>query len=218
MVSITRFWIKSETRPTTTWAGWVRLILALALAQTLLLAPAAFAQSISMESFRLQKSEEGVFVHANLRFDLPQAVEDALMKGIPVVFSVQAELMKERWYWYDKVLTHAQRHMRLSYQPLTRRWRLQTYSQAGGTDAALSQTHDTLSSALSAIKSVQRLKVAEWADLDLDTRYTLDFRFKLDTHQLPRLFQIGAGNASDWNMTYTHSTRWVHDGKTDGNR
>lgn len=218
MVFITRFWITLEAFPALTRAAWTRVVWAMTLGLVLFASMPVAAQAISAESFRLQKSEEGVFVNATLRFDLPPAVEDALMKGIPVVFSVQTEVVKERWYWYDKVLTHAQRNMRLSFQPLTRRWRLQTYSASGAADATLSQTHETLSSALSAIKSVHRLKVAEWSELELDTRYTLEFRFKLDTHQLPRLFQIGAGNASDWNMTYSSSVRWVHDGKTDGIR
>lgn len=218
MVFITRFWITLKAFPALTREAGRRVIWAMALAIGPIVTLPAAAQTITAESFRLQKSEEGVFVNTNLRFDLPQAVEDALMKGIPVVFSVQTEVVKERWYWYDKLLTQAQRNMRLSYQPLTRRWRLQTYSASGAADATLSQTHETLSSALSAIKSVHRLKVAEWSELELDTRYTLEFRFKLDTHQLPRLFQIGAGNASDWNMTYSSSVRWVHDGKTDGSR
>jgi Domain of unknown function (DUF4390) len=218
MVFITRFWITLKAFSALTRAAWSRMFFAMALTLGLSAALPTAAQTISAESFRLQKSDEGVFVNATLRFDLPLAIEDALMKGIPVVFSVQTDVMKERWYWYDKVLTQAQRNMRLSYQPLTRRWRLQTYSSSGAADATLSQTHETLSSALSAIKSVHRLKVAEWSDLEIDKRYTLEFRFKLDTHQLPRLFQIGAGNASDWNMTYSSSVRWVHDGKTDGSR
>jgi Domain of unknown function (DUF4390) len=201
-----------------TGAGTLRVLCGLLLGLALQLGTSAWAQGISNESLRLQKTDEGLFVNATLRFDLPPAVEEALTKGVPIVFSAQAEVMKERWYWYDKVLTTAQRHMRLSYQPLTRRWRLQTYTPAGGTDAGLSQMHDSLSSALAAIKSIQRLKVADWTDLETDARYTLNFRFKLDTHQLPRLFQIGAANAPDWNMAYNYSLRWVHDGKIDGAR
>jgi hypothetical protein len=108
--------------------------------------------------------------------------------------------------------------MRLSFQPLTRHWRLQTYTGSGTADATLSQTFESLSAALSTIKGIQRLKVAEWADLDLDARYTLEFRFKLDASQLPRLFIIGASNASEWNLGFSQSLRWSHNGKSDGGR
>ena len=41
--------------------------------------------------------------------------------ALPLVW---ATLVRERWYWYDKEVAAASRYMRLSYQPLTRRWRL----------------------------------------------------------------------------------------------
>ena len=34
--------------------------------------------------------------------EIPSAVEDALLKGIPMVFLAEADILRERWYWYDK--------------------------------------------------------------------------------------------------------------------
>ncbi|MCX8516594.1 MAG: DUF4390 domain-containing protein, partial [Rhodoferax sp.] len=77
-----------------------------------------------ISQLRVERSDIGWQLSAQLQFELPQAVEDALQKGIPMVFVFSANVLKERWYWYDKRQTSAERSMRLAYQPLTRRWRL----------------------------------------------------------------------------------------------
>ena len=65
-----------------------------------------------------------MLLSANVKFELPTVIDDALDKGIPMFFVAEAVLFRDRWYWYDKEMASAARHMRLSYQPLTRRWRL----------------------------------------------------------------------------------------------
>ena len=95
--------------------------------------------------------------------------------------------------------------MRLAYQPLTRRWRLNVNSGAAaassGVGLALNQSYDTLAQALSAIKRIAKWRVADAGDLDPAARYKLDFRFRLDLGQLPRPFQIGALGQSDWDIS-----------------
>lgn len=217
MASSTQFWNMARIAPEAQASVRARTLPCLLCLLALLAQPLpGQAQPVQADNLQLQKTEEGLLLNTSLRFDLPVAVEDALLKGVPVVFSTQADVVKERWYWYNKVQTSVQRNMRLSYQPLTRRWRLQTYGSAGHADAALTQTHETLSSAMAAVRSVQRWKIADWSELESDTRYTLEFRFRLDTHQLPRLFQIGASNAGDWNLSFSRSLRWIHDGRLDG--
>jgi hypothetical protein len=180
--------------------------------------PLAGAQGVQADNFQLTRTEEGVLLNVSLRFDLPVAVEDALLKGVPVVFSAQAETLRQRWYWSDKITARVQRSMRLSYQPLTRRWRLQTHHNTTTPEGTLTQTHESLASAMAAVRSIQRWKVADWSELEPDTRYVLDFRFRIDTHQLPRLFQLGIDNAGDWGLGFSKSMRWTHDGKMDNAR
>lgn len=152
---------------------------------------------------RLERSEDEWQLSAQLQFEIPTAVEDALLKGIPMVFVYNAEVLRERWYWSDKKVASTERHMRLAYQPLTRRWRLNVSSgpvAANGAGLVLNQSFDALAQALSAIKRVSKWKVADAAELDSATKYKLDFRFKLDLGQLPRPFQIGALGQSEWDI------------------
>ncbi|RYF52835.1 MAG: DUF4390 domain-containing protein, partial [Comamonadaceae bacterium] len=73
---------------------------------------------------RVERADDGVYLTAAVRFDLAPVVEDALAKGIPMYFVAEVELNRDRWYWYDRQVVRAARHMRLAFQPLTRRWRL----------------------------------------------------------------------------------------------
>ena len=159
--------------------------------------------------YQVERLNEEVTVSAQVTFDLPPAVEDALLKGVPLSFVTEAAIVRERWYWYDKTLVSAQRHMRLAYQPLTRRWRLNIASGAGrepSVGLALNPSFDTLEDALSAIKRVSRWKVADVADLESGLKYKVNFSFRLDISQLPRPFQIGAMGQSDWDLSASSNT------------
>ena len=169
---------------------------------------AAHAESPEVTQLRLERSEEGVLLTAAVQFELPPAVEDALLKGIPMFFVADVALLRDRWYWYDKHVAGASRHMRLSYQPLTRRWRLQVSpTPIGSSGLALGQSFDTQEEALAAVQHVSRWKIAELSDLEPDAKYSVDFRFRLDISQLPRPFQIGAVGQADWNIAAVRNQR-----------
>ena len=152
---------------------------------------------------RAERSGNEVFVSANVSVELPTIVEDALLKGVPMFFMLEADLYLDRWYWYDKRISGAQRQLRLAYQPLTRRWRV-TQSLGMGSDSSqglsLNQSYESLAEALSVVRQVSRWKVAELADTDPTAKIKLLFRFRLDLSQLPRPFQIGAIGQSEWDI------------------
>ena len=161
---------------------------------------------------RLERNDEGVFLSASVQFDLPPLVEEAASKGIPVFFVAEAELLRDRWYWYDQRKSLVRRYMRLAYQPLTRPWRLQVSSAplgAAGLGVSLGQTHDSLSDAMAAVQRIGRWKIAESAVIESDNRYNVEFRFSLDMSQLPRPIQLGASGRGDWSLAASRNMRLV---------
>jgi hypothetical protein len=138
-----------------------------------------------------------------------------LLKGIPLIFVAEAEVRRDRWYWYDKKLIVANRQMRLAYQPLTRRWRLNITNGFGnnslgsGLGGGLPQYFDTLTEAMSKVQRINRWRIVELTELDPDTWHTLDLNFKLDVSQLPRPFQIGLIGQNDWNISASKSIRFA---------
>ncbi len=171
-------------------------------------AAAALGESGPAEISQLQveRTADGVFLSATVRFDLPSAVEDALLRGVALFFVAEVDVFRDRWYWSDKKLLSVERHMRLAYQPLTRRWRLNIASgtiTASSLGLALNQGFETLGEALAAMRRVSRWKIAEAGDIDTDPKNNVEFRFRLDVTQLPRPFQIGALGQADWDISAT---------------
>jgi hypothetical protein len=191
--------------------GWL-----LAAACVLVLAPVPrlHAQQAEVTQLRVERTDEGMLLSASTRFELPPAVDDALAKGIPMFFVAEATLLQDRWYWYDKRLATTARHMRLSYQPLTRRWRLQvSNAPVGNSGLALGQTFDTREEALAAVQRITNWRIAGPGDFDPEARHSVDFRFRLDLSQLPRPFQIGAVGQSEWSIVAARTVRFGTDAR-----
>jgi hypothetical protein len=163
------------------------------------------ASATEITQLRVERGDDGVHLSALVRFELPAVVEDALLKGIPMFFVVEADIYRDRWYWTDPRVVSAARTVRLAYQPLTRRWRVNIASglitSSAGLRATLNQNYETLPEALSAIQRVARWKIADATEIDPDAAHKLDFSFRLDLTQLPRPFQIGVAGQKDWNIS-----------------
>ncbi len=169
------------------------------------LVPVARAEASTAEitQMRLERNSEGILLYANVRVDLPPAVEEALLKGIPMFFVAEADVVRHRWYWSDKVVASVQRHMRLAYQPLTRRWRLNVASgviTANSLGMSLNQSYDSLPDAMAALQRLSGWKLADASVIDPEATHKVEFRFALDLAQMPRPFQIGAFGQSDWSI------------------
>jgi hypothetical protein len=165
----------------------------------------SLASAAEVTQLRVERSDDGLHLSASVNFELPPVVEDALMKGIPLFFVVEADIYRDRWYWTDPHVSSAARTIRLAYQPLTRRWRVNIasglISSSAGLRATLNQNYETLADAVSAIQRVARWKIAENSEVPADASHRLEFNFRLDLSQLPRPFQIGMAGQSEWNIS-----------------
>jgi hypothetical protein len=163
-----------------------------------------------VQQLRLERAGDGIALTAAVKFDLPTAVQDALLKGVPVFFVAEAEVFRDRWYWFDRKVAGAARHMRLVYHPLTRRWRLGVSTAPvtdAGAEAVLSRHFDSLEDAMAAVQRISGWRIAELADVAADAAYRVEFRFRLDLSQLPRPLQIGVLGQADWNIAASSSQK-----------
>lgn len=166
------------------------------------------ARAAELGALTLSRTADGLFLSAVVHYQPGPAVEDALLRSVPVYFVAQADVLRERWYWSDKRVASVSRTYRLAYQPLTRRWRVSVSSAAGagvGLQYALHQNHDSLTQALGSITRLSNWPLAEAAQLVAGEAHWVDFRFKLDMALLPRPFQLGSNARSDWNLDIRRS-------------
>jgi hypothetical protein len=170
-------------------AAW-RAVVAAWLCCVLLLASAVQAQGVDLAALELKPSDGALTLEFSARLTLSRAIEDALRRGVPMYFEIDATLYRSRWYWRDERVSHIARSYRLSYQPLTGSWRVGL--------GPLGQSYPTLSDAMAVISRVSGWRLAEAAQLDNDQRYYVEFNYRLDTSQLPQPLQLGVGN--DWSL------------------
>ena len=175
----------------------------------MLLCSVALAQgdgpATSLDELQVQRNGAGLLLYADMHLRLPGAVRSALSNGIPVYFIARAKVLRERWYWTDETLAVAVRYMRVSYHPLTRRWRLNVSSQpisntSLGTGLA-SRSFDTLEQTLDAIGHFAGWQVADADQLRGEGRKILQFVFRLDASRLPAALRVGAERDADWHLS-----------------
>lgn len=187
-------------------AGSVRLgvmmlwMLCLAAAPFLTATAQVANPGIELTSMEVTRADEGLTLGFAVRFDLPKPVEEALLKGIPLYFVAEAELVRSRWYWRDKRVARATRSWRLAYQPLARQYRV----SLGG----LNQNFESLNEALAAVRRATDWKVAELREVEEGASHYIAFSYKLDTALLPRPMQIGISGQPEWNLRLENTVRF----------
>ena len=159
----------------------------------------ASAPAIELLTLRLQRADGALSLDFAARIHLSRAVEEALQRGVPVYFTAQAQLLRNRWYWRDERVARVQRTWRLAFQPLTSSWRV----GFGG----LNQTQATLEEALASLSRLSDWKIAELAQVDPDSRHYVEFSFRLDTSQLPGPMQFGLTTQADWTLGVERTLR-----------
>jgi hypothetical protein len=185
---------------------WLALVLALAL--LLWLPPAARAQVIEATDARVEYQDNAFELAASFDFDLPPVLEDALHKGISLYFVIDFQLSRPRWYWFDEKPVNTSRSVRLTYQPLTRQYRVST----GGLQLPFTR----LRNALQFIQRVRGWRVFERNAVKPGESYNAEVRMRLDLSQLPKPFQINAVNTREWNLA-SDWRRFVYTVPTDLN-
>lgn len=167
------------------------LSLFLALALVLGAAPAV-AEGIEVRHASLAPAEEGYFLEADFEITLNPTLEDALNKGVPLYFLLEFEVIRPRWYWLNEKVFSIQQQYRLSYNALTRQYRIGV--------GALYHNFGSMSEALDFLSRVRRRQVLAAGVLVRDTTYTAGVRMRLDVSQLPKPFQLNAYASRDWNL------------------
>lgn len=154
--------------------------------------PADSGGNIQITSFDFRKSAEGFRIDVLADITLNQTLEDALKKGVELVFMVNASIMKPRWYWLDEEVARCRERFRLSYHALTRQYRLLQNEQL--------HSFASLDIALKTLGHQTDMPFKEYRPLLPDHRYYLALQISLDVSRLPKPFQMEWFDSEDWNL------------------
>ncbi len=148
--------------------------------------------SIHIKSFDFRKSTESFRMDVLADISLNQTLEDALKKGVELVFMVNASIMKPRWYWMDEEVARCRARFRLSYHALTRQYRLLQNEQL--------HSFASLDVALKTLGHQTNLPFKEYTPLLANHEYYLALQISLDVSRLPKPFQMEWFDSADWNL------------------
>ncbi len=175
--------------PLARWAARAAIALAAAL---VLLAPAVHADTIAVRSAELRVDEDTYVLNAEFDLAINPTLEEALQKGVPLYFVFEFELLRPRWYWLDEKALGFSTQYRVSYNVLTRQYRV-----ASG---LLGQTFDALDEVERFLSRVTSRPVGNRDQLVAGMRYEAAVRLRFDVNQLPKPFQVNALASREWSL------------------
>jgi hypothetical protein len=149
----------------------------------------ARGDGIEVRDLALRAAEAGMVLDADFAFELSPRLADMVANGVPLFFSVDFELTRERWYWFDENTASRRLEVGLSYHALTRQYRL--------TAGPLQQTFATLEEALQGLMRVRNWLVLDRTMSFAATDYQAAVRMRLDVTLLPKPFQLSALTSPD---------------------
>ncbi len=153
----------------------------------------AGAQSASISTARLEATEEGYQLNADIELQLTAGMQEAVRKGVPLYFVAEFQLTRGRWYWLDQNVISATRDRRISYAPLTDQYRIAT--------SGISQNVSSFDDVSRVISRIRSWTVAEKGQLKPGEKYEAALRFRLDTSQLPKPFQLNVITSKEWSLS-----------------
>lgn len=168
------------------------VVVAFVLAFASAFASPAHAQGIEVKRPTVTIADDHYALDAQFDISLTPTLEEVLNKGVPLHFLLEFELIRPRWYWFNDRVVYLRQEYRLSYNALTRQYRLGVGN--------LHQNFSTLAEALEVMSRARRRVDVEPGVLRRDGTYIAGLRFRLDTSQLPKPFQLNALVAREWNV------------------
>lgn len=156
--------------------------------------------ALYVRSSEVSLAADGWYLDAAFQLVLGEVLEDALAKGVALTFVTEFALRAERWYMWDKTVAEFEQSYRLTFNTLTRQYRV----SAG----AFTQNVDTLGEALSLLSQVRSRFIVARDQLEAGREYTARLRMRLDTTALPKPFQLNAIASKGWNLA-SEWHRWT---------
>lgn len=184
--SITHYW-RRRVKSRLSCAGW------LACAILTIMPAVACAQSASITTAKLDITEDGYQLNADIELQLTAGMQEAVRKGVPLYFIAEFQITRARWYWLDQNVISATRDRRISYAPLTDQYRIAI--------SGISQNVTSFEEVRRALSRIRSWTVAEKGQLNPGEKYEAALRFRLDTSQLPKPFQLNVITSKEWSLS-----------------
>ena len=175
-----------------------------------------FLSSVQAEGISVQKAEAQFYgdsyqLSADFEIHFNNVVDQALSRGVSLYFISAFSLTRPRWYWLNEVVAQSEQTTRLSYNALSRKYRI--------TRGSLYQNFSSLNDALRIIghQSATPIEATLLREEEgylaamlpkKEGDYIAAVRMRLDVTQLPKPLQVNALATEDWSLD-SDWYRWI---------
>lgn len=182
MVSIIVFWKSSESR---IMKKWLLLIL--------LFSCSVIAQDAKLEDISIKNRSDHWLITPHYQLSLSNAIIEAIENGIEITFVSECQLLAEKSWWPDRLLTAASLQFEIHYFSLTSQYQLK------GVNHDYLASFLNLSDLLSQLGQKTTFQLLDAPDASITTcRLYLEQRALPSTMQLPILWDDRWSLDSKW--------------------
>ena len=171
----------------------------------------AKADGIAVQKAEARFDGDSYQLSADFEMHFNAVVDQALTRGVPLYFISEFSLTRPRWYWLDEVVAQSEQITRLTYNALTRQYRIgrgSLFQNFSSLDDALRiigrQSAAPIDAAL--LRQDEGYLAAILPKKDGD--YIAAVRMRLDVTQLPKPLQVNALATEDWSLD-SDWYRWI---------
>ena len=148
-----------------------------------------------------QVSDDGTNVQLEINADLAVHLDhdlvSAAMRGVPLYFVFEVEVIGPELYVFDKALGYQSQQWLINYQPLLMQWSVDNGRRVS--------QEISLEDSLGHISNNNTIIVPLAQPLDAEKQYVAKLRLHLDTTQLPGAFQF---NLFNFRSVWSLSSEW----------
>jgi hypothetical protein len=169
--------------------------LALTLSVLALSVDSAVAADAQIKRIEPRIGQGDLIMDLDASLKLSPVVLDAAERGVPLYFTLDVRITSPRWWWWDRVIVETSLTRRISYNTLTRQWRVAT--------GDLFLPVASMDEAVAVLEKVRGWPIAPLDRFVPNVRYDGAVRIRLDTSHLARPLQLDARNRGAWSLTST---------------
>lgn len=154
-----------------------------------------------IRSAELVLREEIWTLDADIDIQIGKGLEEALNKGVVLVFLYEVQIVRPVKYWFDDEIVTERREISLSFHALTKQYLLQFPQQQ--------KSFDTLADARRELGTLNAWRIAPHAAIEKNQVYKAALKMHLDTSKLPKALQVDALGESDWELATPTFNWWL---------
>jgi hypothetical protein len=132
---------------------------------------------------------------ADIVYELSEPALAALHNGVPLTFSLEMEVLREREWIWDETVASLEQRLRLEHHALTRQYVVTNLN------SGVTTTFPTLAAATAFLGEVRDFPLLDAAVLEGEGKYSVQLRVSLEIESLPAPLRPVAYLSGDWRLT-----------------